>query len=93
MSVVRDLKTGKITMDTVGDEMPGSFFPSFFRYIGATAVGHKAILKDQPEERVVFESEANVISYTDIQPYAKKTPINGFKLTTIGSGKVEIHLK
>jgi hypothetical protein len=93
MSVVTDYKTGKITMDTLNDELPGSFHPSFFRFIGATTAGHKVILKDQAEERVVFESEANGANFTDIQPYVKKTAINGFKLTTIGSGKVEIHLR
>lgn len=93
MGVTTDFKTGKITMDTVGDELEGSFTPSFFRYVGATAVGHQAILKDQPEERVVFESVANVENFIDLQPYVKKSPINGFKLTTIGSGKVEIHLR
>lgn len=93
MAVVSDFKTGKIVMDTVGDEIAGSFTPSFFRYIGATAIGHTVILKDIDESHIVFESVANIESFTDLQPYMKKSPINGFKLTTIGSGKVEIHLK
>lgn len=93
MAVTTDFKTGKITMDALNDEQPGSFVPSFFRYIGATAAGHQAILKDLAEEREVFKSEANGANFTDIQPYVKKTPINGFKLTTLGSGSVEIHLR
>lgn len=93
MGVTTDFKTGRIIMDTVDDELPGKFVPSFFRYIGATTAGHKAILKDQDETHIVFESEANGANYTDIQPYVKETPINGFKLTTLGSGKVEIHLR
>ena len=93
MAVTRDFKTGRITMSALSDELPGSFIPAFFRYIGATAVGHKVVLKNLAEERIVFESEANAASYTDIQPYLKKIPIDGFKVTTLGSGVVEIHLR
>ena len=93
MSVIKDLHAGKITMDALNDELDGDFKPVFFRYIGATAAGHKAILEDFAENRILFESEANGANYTDILPYVSNRSVNGFKLTTLGSGKVEIYLK
>jgi hypothetical protein len=93
MAVIKDLSIGKITLSAANDEIAGEFTPAFFRYIGATTIGHKAILEDQAEEHVYFEAEASVVGATVKQDYIGNRTVNGFKLTTLGSGKVEIFLR
>lgn len=93
MAVIKSLSQGKITLSAANDEVAGYFTPSLFRFIGATTLGHKAVLKDQGGNYIVFEAEASIIGDTIQMEYKSNKDINGFKLTTLGSGKVEIFLR
>lgn len=64
------------------------------RWTGATTAGHQAILQDQ-NGNLFWESVADAANYVEESDFAKynsqRNVINGFKVPTLGSGKLEIY--
>ncbi len=93
MAVTISYSNKKVILTAEGNVADGRFVPTFYRYVGATAAGHQAILNDENGNEL-FKSEANGANFTDLQPAPnKKRTLTKLVLATLDSGWVEIYLK
>jgi len=66
------------------------------RWVGATTAGHQCVIQDG-NSNVIFESLANGANFIDERSFGAeytgpRRVIAGIKVTTLGSGKVYLHL-
>ncbi len=93
MAVTINYQNKKVILTAAADEAEGVFIPAFYRYVGATAAGHQAILQDE-NGKELFKSEANGANFIDIQPASSKLrTITKMVAQTLASGWIEIYLR
>lgn len=61
------------------------------RWVGASAAGHQAVLKDK-NGKVVYESVANGANFVEDKPLAIRV-VFGLACTTLGSGKLYLEFE
>jgi hypothetical protein len=85
----QDVGVLEFTSADVALALTGMKFVKHFRWISATASGHKCVVTSHSGS-VLFESEADGAKFIDVHPLYKI--VNGLTIDTLDSGKLFVYL-
>lgn len=80
--------SGVICFDAPGDVLTTDVFVKHMRWVGATTVGHKLIVRDENGD-VMLESIADGQYMIDVHPFYRH--MKGITIDTLGSGKLYVY--